>query len=621
MRWDAKDIAVDNFGNSYVTWSLQDPYEIDGALFISNGSTDAALTSFDCDGAHRWTKIIGGSGSDVVWGMGTDTLGGVYITINANSVRLPNYSTHFDTDTIINTGQKGLLLVKYNTDGDFQWLRMPEDSVIFNPPVDLLIGVGFNLDVAPHGDCYIYSRLYPGTYGDGAFEATFEVSSQPGREDVYALKYDSNGNCTGGLHFDLWYSSSNVLNYGSLTRDHHAGRFYMSGYLPSDNDIAIFGGEEVNANNYVVQFDSDGFVNWRISTEDIGIYSSEFVGKISFDDSGNIYATGNSYNNNSLGDYTFNNSIDNYNFPIFTKIDSLGNVIYASNASVPGTSKGTATAYANNQVGVTGSYASEIYWGDLEVDDPDNNQLRNVFLAFFDPSGIGFPASLNALYGSPGGNESSSLLTTDSQGNFYVGGNFSGQLHVGDGTLYNQTGTQEGFIAKFGSDSCYCPLPEALFAYDSIPNEAGYNFAYTGSADVDSVVWDFGDSQTGTGLNPYHFFAESGDYTVCATAYNNCGTDTICLTIPLLGPVGLSAISQLENIRLYPNPAQSTLYIDHDVPGNRVEVINAVGQVILSTTLPAGTAQIDVSKLPAGLYILRFTDGTGTRGYARFVRE
>src|SRR5690606_2946585 len=161
----------------------------------------------------------------------------------------------------------------------------------------------------------------------------------------------------------------------------------------------------------------------------------------------------------------------------------------------------------NNQVAITGMYGRKIIWGDYNAHNISMN--NNVFLARFDASSNEI-LTLDTLHSSASSVETPSLLTSDQQGNFYVGGNFSGQLHVGDGTLYNQTGTQEGFIAKFGSDSCYCPLPEALFAYDSIPNEAGYNFAYTGSADVDSVVWNFDDGQTGTGLNPYHFFAESG---------------------------------------------------------------------------------------------------------------
>ncbi|NEN25845.1 T9SS type A sorting domain-containing protein [Cryomorpha ignava] len=619
VRFNAQNIAVDTYGNSYVTWSLQDPYEIDGDLFISNGQSDAALTSFDCNGAHRWTKIIGGSSGDVPLGVDTDTLGGVYVTSNANGGRQANYSINIDSDTTIISDRKAMLLVKYDTEGDFKWLRMPEDTVILNFPDDLQLGVFIDVDVATNGDCFVYSRLFPGTYAGGAFEATYDATLDGG-EDIYALKYNSDGIFSGGIHFDVSYTGS-LIQRSNLIRDHYTGKFYMSGYLSSDDDIVIFGGEEVTANNYVVQFDSLGFVNWRISTDDIVGYSSEFVGKPSVDEFGNVYVTGNSYNNCSLGDFTFNNSIDNYNFPIFAKIDSSGNIIFTNNASVPGTSKGTATAYSSNKVAVTGSYASEIYWGDLAVDDPDNNQLRNVFLAFFAPSGIGLPTSLNALYGSPGGNESSSLLTADNQGNFYVGGHFSGQLHVGDGTLYNQTGTQEGFIAKFGTDSCYCPLPTVLFTYDTIPNQAGYNFAYTGSADADSVIWDFGDGQTGFGFNPYHFFAESGIYTVCATAFNSCGSDSVCIAIDALGPVGIKAINGFEEIRVYPNPAHDVVYINNALPGTRIDVINAVGQNLGSNILQSSPSQIDISTLPPGVYLLQLTGIDGKRGYGRFVKQ
>ena len=235
--------------------------------------------------------------------------------------------------------------------------------------------------------------------------------------------------------------------------------------------------------------------------------------------------------------------------------------------------------------------------------------------------GTGIPSSLNVLYGSANGNEYPSLLTADNQGNFYVGGNFSGQLHVGDGTLYNQTGTQEGFIAKFGSDSCYCPLPAALFTYDSIPNEAGYNFAYTGSADADSVTWDFGDGEVGNGFNPYHFFAESGTYTVCATAYNACGADSVCVIVDALGPVGIKAINGFEEVRVYPNPARDIVHIGNALPGTRVDVINAVGQNLGSSILQSNNAKINVSSLSPGIYVLQLTGSDGRRGFARFVKE
>ncbi|MCA1763041.1 MAG: PKD domain-containing protein, partial [Flavobacteriales bacterium] len=561
VRVNARDIAVDHLGNSYVTWSLQNSYTLEGEVFVSNGPSDAALSSFDCDGNHRWTKIIGGSSADIPKGLGTDTLGGVYLAVDANGGRLENYSLDIDTDTVIVSHRKAMLLVKYNTDGALQWSRMPEDSVIFNLPDDLQLGVSIGLDVAPNGDSYVYSRLFPGTYGDGAFEATFEASLQGSSEDIYNLTYDSEGNCTGGIHFDVFYTQGSLAGF-SQARDHYTGKFYMSDNITVDDDIVILGGEQVTAANYVVQFDSEGEVNWVVSTDDVNSFGTRFYGKPSVDEFGNVYVTGGSQNGNSFGDFSFMNMLGTSSIPIFAKIDSMGNVVYATNASVNSANRGRATAYTNNKVGVTGQWGSQLIWGDIEEDDTDGgSQGYDAFLAIFDTEGNGEPESFHSLNSSPLGSETPEVMTADKQGNFYVGGQFTSQIYTSTDTIYNQTGDNEGFIVKFGTDSCYCPLPEALFTYDSIPDEAGYTFSYTGTQDVDSVTWDFGDGQSGTGLDVQHTYIDSGEYTICATAYNACGADSTCITFETQGTVGVKTINGFEPIQVYPNPTRNTLTV------------------------------------------------------------
>jgi hypothetical protein len=617
VRVNAKHISIDNFGNSYVTWSLENSYTIDGENFVSNGSSDAALTSFDCDGVHRWTKTIGGQSGDAAWGLGTDSLGGVYLACQVNSSRQDNYELSIDIDTTLSIGRRGYLFLKYDTDGALEWFRMPEDTVVFNLPDDLVLGGPLDMDVAPNGDCYIYSKLFPGIYGDGAFEATFEATLDSG-SDVYALKYSSEGNCTGGVHFDMYYADL-ALAFLNITRDPYTGNFYMSDNLNLDDEIMIFGGEQVTAENYLVQFDPDGFVNWTISADDTGVGPTGFVGKPSVDELGNAYVTGYSYNDNSLGDFTFNNTLATNGFSIFAKIDSMGNVVYASNASSNNDNSGLATAYSNGKIAVTGTWVGQISWEPINEEDADS-QGFDVYLNLFDVAGDGSPESFHSLTSSPLGAEDPSILTSDRQGNFYVGGDFSGQLEVGEDTLYNQSGASEGFIAKFGTDSCFCSLPEAAFMVDSLPNQAEYLFEYTGTAEVDSVVWDFGDGTTGNGLSLEHLFAETGTYTVCATAYNDCGPDSVCITIDALGPVGVKAIEGFENILLYPNPAKDMLTIGNATPGTRVAVINAVGQQMQSALILSNTSQMDISSLPPGVYLLQMIDVDDKVGYARFVR-
>ncbi|MDQ3110458.1 MAG: PKD domain-containing protein [Bacteroidota bacterium] len=51
-------------------------------------------------------------------------------------------------------------------------------------------------------------------------------------------------------------------------------------------------------------------------------------------------------------------------------------------------------------------------------------------------------------------------------------------------------------------------------------------------------LWDFGDSQTSSAVNPVHTYATDGTYTVCLIATNLCGySDTTCTTITICGQI------------------------------------------------------------------------------------
>ena len=62
-----------------------------------------------------------------------------------------------------------------------------------------------------------------------------------------------------------------------------------------------------------------------------------------------------------------------------------------------------------------------------------------------------------------------------------------------------------------------------------------FGFTYTGTiAGVDSMVWNFGDGSTGTGISPFHTYSAVGTYTVCATAWSGCGNNTSCNPVTVL---------------------------------------------------------------------------------------
>jgi uncharacterized repeat protein (TIGR03803 family) len=66
---------------------------------------------------------------------------------------------------------------------------------------------------------------------------------------------------------------------------------------------------------------------------------------------------------------------------------------------------------------------------------------------------------------------------------------------------------------------------------------------------------------------------------------------------------GIATVATSE-ISVYPNPATRTLYVQHAKPNTPYTISNIAGQVINRGILNSSTQQIDVSKLPAGMYVI-----------------
>lgn len=72
--------------------------------------------------------------------------------------------------------------------------------------------------------------------------------------------------------------------------------------------------------------------------------------------------------------------------------------------------------------------------------------------------------------------------------------------------------------------------PVAAFTFNNIG--AGIiDFEDQSTNNPTSWLWDFGDSSTSTEQDPSHGYAEPGTYTVCLTATNDAGSDTVCENI------------------------------------------------------------------------------------------
>lgn len=105
------------------------------------------------------------------------------------------------------------------------------------------------------------------------------------------------------------------------------------------------------------------------------------------------------------------------------------------------------------------------------------------------------------------------------------------------------------------STSCNISTTVTTPAPGWINAEAFLNFVSSST----TVSWDFGDLTTGSGMNVFHQYAQSGSYNVCATvtdALTLC-TDTYCSTVNVVVPSGCSAGFLVQPSS---NPNQALIY-------------------------------------------------------------
>lgn len=73
--------------------------------------------------------------------------------------------------------------------------------------------------------------------------------------------------------------------------------------------------------------------------------------------------------------------------------------------------------------------------------------------------------------------------------------------------------------------------PAAAFTHSA--NDLSVVFS-SNLTDANTVTWDYGDGNFSEEFNPQYVYTEGGDYMVCLTAHNGCGSTTVCDQISLI---------------------------------------------------------------------------------------
>lgn len=112
-------LALDPMGNVFVAAMFTEDFSLGGAIFSSNGGTDAIVGKLSAmDGGQIWSQRIGGGGTEFVFGLASDADGNVAVTGTFNA------SLFFDNNLLINTfGAEDTYVVKFDGSGRQVFVR------------------------------------------------------------------------------------------------------------------------------------------------------------------------------------------------------------------------------------------------------------------------------------------------------------------------------------------------------------------------------------------------------------------------------------------------------------------------------------------------------------------
>jgi uncharacterized repeat protein (TIGR01451 family) len=324
---EANSIALDPFGNIYVTGSLGSPnVDFDPGVGVFNISTKGGLDVFilklDSNGDFLWAKAVGAANStdQIGYQVVADYWGNVYVTgmfwstvdfdPGVNVFQISEQNSPF--------GGSDAFLLKLNNNGTFMWAK-GLGSTFFDEGLSVAIGTWGNV---------LIGGQFSATADFDPSSAVYNVTSLGG-DDVFVANLDWNGNFVwvktfGGPNFDYLKDIKTDLT-GNI---YLAGSYF--GTADFDPDTSIYQMSTAGSYDaYVLKLNPLGEFIWAKS---MGGTQNDRAHSLALDQYNNIYTTG--FHFSPIGDFNPNNEVYNlygsgYSDIYLHKLDKNGAFIWA----------------------------------------------------------------------------------------------------------------------------------------------------------------------------------------------------------------------------------------------------------------------------------------------------
>ncbi|HQE11201.1 MAG TPA: PKD domain-containing protein [Flavipsychrobacter sp.] len=613
----AESLGTDRYGNVYML-ILSEGKAFAGGQSTVDSTTSSLITSWDCNGNLRRMKPFGrsktnSSSSTFAWEMETDSFGNSYIL---GVVRTMQSSTmaYWGTDTSLNIPANKYVnfLIKYDSLGQFQWLRTPMygDSILRQS----------SFSVSPSGDIYWMPLLVPGVYGGGAFTIS--------NRGYYVVHYNAAGTFQSVTPLAITPSVSSSSTMVNWKYDPATHRFYgwlgyskMYGSLTIGTTTVAWAADSVSPLPVLAAFNRQGQNLWVRQGNPI-VSKRSYISKIDFGSDGNIYLGGQSLPGSVFCGDTAKNTggPSNYINAYIMALDTNANLLWSKHPVSTNASSITEIKQRNNIIVAIGQNWDTLHWDGFNLVRVNPCPFIGFMLRADAANGaaqqlVGFSSTWQSI---------PEDCMIDKNLNAYVRAEFLGTMILDNDTFtcYPNINTHNNILKKYRNVPCGCNLLQPAFS-TSNTSSSSFQFTYTGQSPYTSISWDFGDSSPTKNTSvAAHAYTAPGTYLVCVTVTNSCGSNTTCsyVTITELSHIG-DAGSVFSMVKVYPNPARDKIIISDLPEDSRVEVCDIFGRRLKKLQTEKGEFQIPVEELSAGMYLLRFTSKDGVSGSRVFVKE
>ncbi|UOK42815.1 MULTISPECIES: T9SS type A sorting domain-containing protein [Flavobacterium] len=456
-----RSIALNNSGEVYVTgffWQTAD-FDPSGATanLTSAGGSDAFVAKYDTNGNYLWAKAMGGASQDLAYSLVINSGGEVYVAGSFEGTS--DFDPSAATNNITSAGNNDIFIAKYDTNGNCLWAKAMGGTSRDEA-----------MAIALDGSGQIHITGYT---GGGDFDPSVAVTnlSPTGETDIFIAKYDSNGNYIWAKSITSGISSQ----VGTSIVVKSDGNVYVTGYFsgwadfdPSTNTAYLYSKSD-SQDVFIAGYSSNGDYLWAKAMGGTGIDEGH---SIALDQYGDLWVAGDfsgtaDFNPSSLTTNLVSNGDSDLFIAKYLTMDSRGGeLVFARKRGGSKRDSAGCIVLKNNgndhNVYVTGSFQETVAFNPPNSNLTAGTGASNCFIGHYFNSAGGFidyrDAQAIGGYPNQSPRESGKSVATDSFGNVYVVGTFSGTADF-DRSAATVTLTAAGggdmFLAKYDSNGNY----------------------------------------------------------------------------------------------------------------------------------------------------------------------